>query len=169
LALNDFKVLLIGVDMRMSKLHKVLKSDNKKGLSTFLSKQDSFDDIIETTSINNLSYVSSGPIPPNPAELLENGYFERFIAEAKSRFDYIILDCPPISLVADGIIAGRHADVNLFIIRFRYSSRDNLRIINEYEIKKTLPNLALILNDAVKDNFGNGNYYSNRNKGYYRD
>ena len=167
LAMNNLKVLLVGVDMRMSSLHKVLKSDNKKGLSTYLSKQDRFEDIIETTPIDNLSYVSSGPVPPNPAELLENGCFELFMEEAKSRFDYIILDSPPVSLVTDGIITGRHADVNLFVIRFRYSSKEQVKFINEHEIKKTLPNLNLVLNDAIKENFGEGNYYNNRNKGYY--
>jgi tyrosine-protein kinase Etk/Wzc len=167
LAMNNLKVLLVAVDMRMSNLHNVLKSNNKKGLSTYLSNQDGFADIIETTPINNLSYIPSGPVPPNPAELLENGNFERFMEEAKSRFDYIILDSPPVSLVTDGIITGRHADVNLFVIRFRYSSREQIKFINEHEINKTLPNLALVLNDAIKENFGSGNYYNNRNKGYY--
>lgn len=167
LAMNNLKVLLVGVDMRMSTLHKAVNSSNKKGLSTYLSNQDGFEDIIETTPINNLSYISSGPVPPNPAELLENGYFERFLEEAKSRFDYIILDSTPVSLVTDGLIAGRHADINLFVIRFRYSSKEQIKFLNEIEIKKTLPNLALVLNDAIKENFGNGNYYSKRNRGYY--
>ncbi len=167
LAMNNFKVLLVGVDMRMSSLHKVLKSNNKKGLSTYLSNQDRFEDIIEVTPINNLSYISSGPVPPNPAELLENGYFERFMKEAKSMFDYIILDSPPVSVVTDGIITGRNADVNLFVIRLRYSNKEQIQVINEHETKKTLPNLNLVLNDAIKENFGSGNYYNNRNKGYY--
>jgi len=167
LAMNNFKVLLVGVDMRMSNLHKVLKSDNKKGLSTYLSNQDRFEDIVESTSINNLSYIPSGPVPPNPAELLENGNFEHFMKKAKSDFDFVILDSPPISLVTDGIITGRYADINLFVIRFRYSGKEQIKFINEHEIKKTLPNLALVLNDAIKENFGSGNYYNNRNKGYY--
>jgi capsular exopolysaccharide synthesis family protein len=167
LAMNDFKVLLVGVDMRMSSLHKVLKSNNKKGLSTYLCNQDSFEDIIETTPVNNLSYISSGPVPPNPAELLENGSFECFMKEAKSRFDYIILDSPPVSLVTDGIITGRYADINLFVIRFQFSSKEQIKFINEHDMNKTLPNLALVLNDAIKENFGSGSYYNNKNKGYY--
>ena len=153
--------------MRMSSLHRILKSDNKKGLSTYLSNNDKFGDIIETTAIKNLSYISSGPVPPNPAELLESGAFELFMEEAKSRFDFIILDSPPVSLVTDGIITGRHADVNLFVLRFRYSSREQIKFINEHDNKKTIPNLVLVLNDATKENFGEGNYYNSRNKGYY--
>ncbi len=168
LAMNNYKVLLVGVDMHLSSLDKVLKSRNKnKGLSTYLSNQDGFDDILEPTPINNLHYISSGPVPPNPAELLENGNFERLMKEAKSRFDYIILDSPPVSLVTDGIITGRHADINLFVIRFRFSSKEQIKLINEHEVNKTLPNLILVLNDAIKENFGRGNYYAKENKGYF--
>lgn len=167
LAMNNLKVLLVGVDMRIPTLHNALNSNNKKGLSTYLSNQDRFEDIMEATPIENLIYIPAGPIPPNPVELLENSYFERFMEEAKSRFDYIILDSPPVSLVTDGIITGRHADVNLFVVRLRYSTREQIQFINEHEFKKTLPNLALVLNDAIKENFGSGNYYSYRNKGYY--
>lgn len=167
MAMNNFKVLLVGVDLRLSTLHKILKSENKNGLSTYLSNQHHFEDIIETTAIQNLSFISAGPVPPNPAELLENGNFERFMKEARSRFDYIILDSAPISLVSDGIIAGQFADVNLFVVRFRYSGVDQIKIINDLVINKTLQNVSLVLNDAIKENFGNGNYYSNRNKGYY--
>lgn len=167
LALNNNKVLLVAVDMRMSNLNKVLKTSNEKGISTYLSKQDSFEDIIEATPINNLSYIPSGPVPPNPAELLENGRFEKFIEEAKLKFDYIILDSPPVSLVTDGIITGRHADVNLYVIRFRYSRGGHLKFLSELEMKKTLPNLALVLNDATNENSPIGSYYNSRNKGYY--
>lgn len=169
LAMNNLKVLLVGVDMRMSTLDIILKSPNKKGLSTYLSNQDHFDDVIETSSISNLCYISSGPVPPNPAELLENGNFERFMEEAKSRFDYIILDSPPVSLVTDGIITGRKADVNLFVLRFRYSNKEQIKLINELGSKKTLPNLALVLNDAIKENLGSSGYYNSRNKGYYKE
>jgi capsular exopolysaccharide synthesis family protein len=169
LAMNNLKVLLVGVDMRMSTVHKILKSQNKIGLSTYLSNQDNFEDIIEDTPISNLSYIPSGPVPPNPAELLENGNFDRFIEEAKSRFDYIVLDNPPVALVTDGIIAGRYADLNLFVIRFRYSSREQIKFINELENTKTITGLALVLNDAIKENYTDGNYYNYRNKGYYKE
>ena len=159
LALNNLKVLLVGVDMHMSSLHKVLKSENKKGLSSYLSDQDLFEDVIESTPISNLKYISSGPAPSNPSELLENGNFERFIKEARSRFDFIILDSPPVSLVTDGILAGRLADVNLFVVRLGYSSSDQIKFINENETKKTVPNIALVLNDIAPENFGYGGYY----------
>ncbi len=166
LAMNNLKVLLVGVDMRRSKLNQIFQKDNKKGLSTFLSNQDTFQDVIENTLINNLKFVPSGPIPPNPAELLENGNFENFIEEAKLKFDYIILDSPPVSLVADGIITGRKADINLFVIRFRFSDKDQVQFVNSIE---NLPSLAIVLNDAIKENFSAGNYYSKNANNYYEE
>ena len=168
LAMNNLKVLLVGVDMRMSKLHLVLKSDNKIGISTYLSNQNTFEDVVQSTSLENLSFVSSGPVPPNPAELLESGYFERFLAEAKTKFDYIILDTPPISMVADGIIVGKLANVNLFVLRFGHSSKEEVNYINELTLKKTLPHLNVVLNDATDDNFGYGKN-NKKNKDYYID
>ena len=67
------KVLLAGIDLRKPKIHKIFNIDNSRGgLSTFLIRKDSFDEIIHPTQIQNLSIVSSGPIPPNPAELLDS-------------------------------------------------------------------------------------------------
>jgi capsular exopolysaccharide synthesis family protein len=168
IAMNNLKVLLVGVDMRMSKLHHTFNSDNKTGISTYLSNQSTFEEVVRSTSLENLSFVSSGPVPPNPAELLENGAFERFLAKAKTKFDYIILDTPPVSMVADGIIVGKLANVNLFILRFGHSSKEELNYINELALKKTLPHLNLVLNDATDDNFSYGKN-NKKNKGYYTD
>lgn len=165
LAMNNLKILLVGVDMRRSKLNQIFQKDNKKGLSTFLSNQDSFHDIIESTSISNLKFVPSGPIPPNPAELLENGNFDIFLEEAKSIFDYIILDSPPVSLVTDGIITGRKADINLFVLRFRYSGKEQVQFINSIE---NLPSMSIVLNDAIEENYSAGNYY-NKTNNYYQE
>jgi capsular exopolysaccharide synthesis family protein len=168
LAMNSFKVLLVGADMRMPSL-KIFNSNNQHGLSTYLSKQEKFEDVLENTPIPNLSFVPAGPIPPNPAELLENGLFGQFISKAKSCFDYIILDSPPILLVTDGIIIGNHAEINLFTIRFNFSRKEHIKVINEIEVMNKLPSIAIILNDAVRGNYRNGNYYDNRHKGYYLD
>ena len=170
LAMNNLKVLLVGVDMRMPKLHLALKSENKKGISTYLSNQNTFDEVVQQSDIENLSFVCSGPVPPNPAELLENGAFEHFLVDAKLKFDYIVLDTPPVSLVADGIIAGKLADVNLFILRFGHSNKGEINFINELAMKKTIPHLNIVLNDATDENFGYGQNKSyHKNKGYYVD
>jgi tyrosine-protein kinase Etk/Wzc len=170
LAMSNLKVLLVDLDMRMPSLHKVFNSENKNGISSFLSDQTNFDEIVEPTTIENLSFVSSGPIPPNPSELLEKVSFEKFIFEARKQFDYIVLDNPPISIFADGIITGRHADINLFILRFRQSKKDQVKLIDDLGKKNALPKPGLVLNDATKNNFAYGTNYSDRNgRKYYED
>jgi len=172
LALNSKKILLVGVDMRKPVLHKFIQTGNKKGLSTYLININTFDEIVEETGVENLSFVPSGPIPPNPAELLENEYFGKFLAEAKKRFDFIILDNAPISLVTDGLLVGAHADVNLFLLRLKYSHRNQIKFIDDLGTNKALPNLGIILNDTKMDGYGYTGRYSSYNglgHGYYDD
>lgn len=172
LALNNKKVLLVGVDLRKPVLHQLFKSDNKKGLSTFLINYHTFDEVVEVTSIENLSFTPSGPIPPNPSELLENEFFGKFLDEAKKRFDYIVLDNAPVSLVTDGIIAGAYADANLFLLRLKYSQYKQLNFINNLAEKMALPNMGILLNDTNMDGDGyNGRYSLNNGygQGYYDD
>ncbi|TFH46675.1 MAG: hypothetical protein E4G92_06120, partial [Bacteroidia bacterium] len=85
------KTLLVGLDLRKPRIHKILGVSNGSGMSTYLSGNDKFGDIIHKTTIDNLWYASSGLVPPNPAELIERGAMPKFIAEAKKEFDYIIL------------------------------------------------------------------------------
>jgi tyrosine-protein kinase Etk/Wzc len=172
LALNNNKVLLVGVDMRKPMLHNRFQSDNKKGLSTYLINLNTFDEVVEKTDVENLSFTPSGPIPPNPAELLENEYFGLFLAEAKKRFDYIVLDNAPISMVTDGILVGAHADVNLILLRLKYSHRNQVKFIDDLAERKALPNLGIVLNDARMDGYGyTGRYnsYNGYGHGYYDD
>jgi len=165
LAMNNIKVLLIDLDMRLPSLHKKFNVDNNKGISSYLGNQNNFDEIIENTSIENLSFIPSGIIPPNPTELLDNENFSNLIIEAQKQFDYIIMDNPPLSIVADGIITGRHADINLFIVRFGYSKRGNLALINDLVSKNTLPKITMVLNDATKNNYESS--YNDKNHAYY--
>jgi Mrp family chromosome partitioning ATPase len=83
---------------------------NEKGLSTFLIGIDSIDQIILPTLVENLSLVPSGPIPPNPAEILGKPEMSQLIDEARSQYDYIVIDKAPTALVTDGHNLSRLAD-----------------------------------------------------------
>jgi len=168
IAMNKKKVLLVAVDMHKPRLNLIFGMDHhQEGLSTYLIHQNKFDDIVHPTLVENLSYVSSGPIPPNPAELLENVGFERFIGEAKAAFDFVILDNPPVSIVTDGNITGRYSDTNLFLLRQDYSHKAQLKFIDQIVAKDTMPQICIVLNDLKTDNYGYGNKYGNT--GYYND
>lgn len=141
------KTLLVGLDLRKPRIHKILGVSNSTGLSTFLSGNDKFDDIIHKTSIENLWYASSGPIPPNPAELIERQAMADFVAMAKKQFDYIIIDTPPVAIVTDALLLAHHSDMMLFVVRQRYSSKNTLHLIDEIYRNREIKNPGIIVND----------------------
>jgi len=166
MAMNNKKVLLVGCDLRKPRLFKIFETDTSTGLSSYLRCVSSFNEVVKETMIENLSLVTCGPLPPNPAELLENGQFEQFIDEAKKKFDYVILDNAPVSLVSDGILTASFADSNLFMLREGYSHKEEIKYINELSESKTIENIAIIYNDTRKAGFGYGGRYGGYNYGY---
>ncbi|MGQ1911806.1 GumC family protein [Marinifilum sp. RC60d5] len=169
IAMDSKKVLLVGCDLRKPRLHSIFDVDNKSGLSTYLIGNHSLKEIIQTTHIKNLSFVNSGPIPPNPAELLGTDAFANFIEEAKKDFDYIILDNAPVTLVTDGILTGTHADANLFVLRQGYSNKNQIKFINQLAEKENILQVGIVLNDAVHNGYGYGKNYGGYGygNGYY--
>ncbi len=170
LAMDNKKVLLVGCDLRKPKLHKVFEVENAKGLSTFLIGNDGFNDIIRSTDQENLFYVNSGPVPPNPSELIGNGNFKKFIDQAQKEFDYIVLDNAPITLVIDGFLVAKYADINLAVVRQGYSHKKQINYINQLKDKKDFKHPGVLLNDTVYSGYGNSykSYYG-YGKGYYDD
>ena len=167
IAMNDKKVLLVATDMRKPRLNALFDIDHKQtGLSTYLIKRDTFSEVIRTTHIPNLSFVSSGPIPPNPSELLENGGFERFITEAKSIYDYVIIDNAPVPVVTDGLISARYCDTNIFVVRQDYSHVAQVRYIDQLAVKEMMPQVCIVINDVEIHGYGYRNKYGYGKYGY---
>ncbi|MDP3642388.1 MAG: polysaccharide biosynthesis tyrosine autokinase [Bacteroidota bacterium] len=173
LAMNNNKVLLIGADMRKPKLHKIFNIENKKGLSTHLIGYDTFEQVIFPTEVDNMWVMPSGPIPPNPSEILSKPVMKNLIELARRKFDYIILDNAPVALVTDGIIAGRLSDLNIFILRFGMSHKHQLELINQYADTKKVANIGIIVNDIKANSFGKSYYkyyqYEAYKKTYYTE
>ena len=167
IAMNDKKVLLVATDMRKPRLNALFDIDHKQtGLSTYLIHRDSFDEVVRTTHIPNLSFVSSGPIPPNPSELLENGGFERFIDEARKVYDYVIIDNAPVPVVTDGLISARYCDANVFVVRQDYSHLEQVRYIAQLATKEMVPQVCLVINDMEIHGYGYRNKYGYGKYGY---
>lgn len=171
LAMNNNKVILIGADMRKPRLHKTFQMDNEHGLSNYLIGNDSIEQIIIPTKVENLSLLPSGPIPPNPAEILGKAEMKSLVDYLRTRFDFIIIDNAPVALVTDGHILGHLSDLNIFILRYGISHKHQLQIINQYADKKTINNLALIVNDIKSNSFGHSYYkyyqYETYQNSYY--
>ncbi|TAF79399.1 MAG: polysaccharide biosynthesis tyrosine autokinase [Sphingobacteriales bacterium] len=184
MALIDKKVILIAADLRRSKVHRTFNIKNKIGLSTYLSKQNTLDEVIIPSNQPNMDLMIAGHIPPNPAELMYTNRLVEMITELRKRYDYIIFDTAPIGLVSDALPLIRMSDINLFVIRAGKSkfSAANIpdRISNEYKLK----NSFIVLNDyklqplysryytsLYNDNYY-GYYYSDvhtNGQGYYTD
>jgi tyrosine-protein kinase Etk/Wzc len=174
------KVLLIGLDLRRPRINKVLEFTDGPGMSTYLSGNCTYKEIIKKTQINNLFYVPSGPVPPNPAELIETEQMKKFMQTAKKEFDFIIIDTPPVAIVTDSLLLAPYTDINLFIVRQRYTSRNTLEMIENLSNQGQLRNMAIVINDiSLSGYYGYGmrygsslgygysygyNYY---NRGYY--
>lgn len=118
------RVLLIDADMRRSRMYQVLGIDRRLGLSNLLTGTASLDDVIKQTFIPNLFFLSSGPVPPNPAELLSSAKIRVVLEELKSKFDRIVIDSPPITSVADTSILSNMVDGVIDVIRAGFINID---------------------------------------------
>ncbi len=142
------KVLLIGLDLRKPRLHLPFGNNNKIGLSTYLIGANSLDEVIFSTEIENLSLLPSGPIPPNPAELIESEKMSNLILKLKKEYDYIIIDTAPVAHVTDALLISKFTDSNLFVIRQNHSTKNVVKVIEELHTTKKMHNMGLVINDV---------------------
>ncbi|MFI5162334.1 MAG: GumC family protein [Sphingobacteriales bacterium] len=151
LSLIDKKIILIAADLRRSRLHKTFHVPNDKGLSNYLANQCDVDDVIRKTDMPNLDLMISGPVPPNPSELLHSKRMLILLEDLKTRYDIIMIDTAPVGLVSDSIPLIRMSDINIFVIRSGkskfYAATVPQRIANEYH----LDNTVIILNAFAED------------------
>ena len=161
-ALSNKRTLLIGCDMRKPKIFEDFGINNKEGLSTYLSQnQEDVDKVIQKTAYENLDVIVSGPIPPNPAELLITDRFGQLLAEMKGRYDMVILDTPPVGLVSETLDLIRLADISLFVVRYNYSEKQFIDHINNLKKQAILKEAYMVFNGVDKDaqHYGYGTGY----------
>ncbi|HQQ82603.1 MAG TPA: capsular biosynthesis protein, partial [Cyclobacteriaceae bacterium] len=113
-----------------------------------------------------LDLVSGGPVPPNPAELLLTSRFDEFMKEAKSRYDFVLIDTPPLALVTDAFVMTKYADHTVFVMRQNYTPKAFVRSINDYYSSGKFKNISILLNDIYRSGFGYGYGYGSYGYGY---
>lgn len=160
-SLSGNKTALVGFDLRKPRLNEVFNHQNMKGVSNYLVEQATIDEIIMTSETENLYIIPSGPIPPNPSELILSERTTQLFNELREKFDIIIVDSPPIGIVADARILMDHGDSHLFVVRVNYSKKD--QVVNSLYslIHEKIGGMGIILNDVTRNNnrYGYG-YYS---------
>lgn len=116
-AVNKPKILLIDADMRRGRVHKCLGVTPEAGLSTVLRGEASCEDALFNIDIENLTFIGCGPIPENPAELLASDNMRKMLSDLRHRYDFIIIDSPPIIAVTDSGIIGSQVDGVFMVIQ----------------------------------------------------
>jgi len=173
IAISEKRVIVLDLDMRKPKIDKFFNLDNSEGVSTVLSGRSVLKNVIKDTKNKNLDIVTSGPIPPNPSELLMSTAFKELLLSLRGEYDYVILDSPPIGLVTDAMIAMKESDINLIVLRAGYSKKDFIKTINNFIEEHNLQ-AGIILNGVLVDkkNYAYGYGYGSNmghslTSGYY--
>lgn len=162
LASSGNKVLVIGSDIRNPQLQRYnLEMKKATGLTEYLYGEVSdASTIIHPSGFHpNCDFIYSGAIPPNPADLLENGKYQELISSLENSYDFIILDTAPMMLVTDSLLISNIVDATVYITRSEYSENDYIHFANQLSETKKIKNVSFVLNDLNKINFGYGNTY----------
>ena len=165
-ALSGLKVIIIDLDMRKPKIHQAFDSSNDTGISTVLIGRHRLEEVIQHSELKNLDYITAGPLPPNPSELILRKEFDMLVASLHDLYDVVIIDTPPVGLVTDGILIMQNADLKLFVLRANYSKKSFVKNIVRLQRNHNLKQMGLVLNSTEgKGNYGYGYGYG----GYYED
>ncbi|MGN6646777.1 MAG: polysaccharide biosynthesis tyrosine autokinase [Cytophaga sp.] len=163
IALTNQRVVVLDLDMRKPKIHLAFGAENHIGLSTILIEKNTMAESIQHSRIPDLDFITAGPTPPNPSELILLPTLDKLIEDLKLKYDVIIIDTPPVGIVTDGILLMSKSDVPLYIVRINYS-----KFFVAQEIKRTLNrggyNKLRVIANAVPTNRGfryNYGYYEN--------
>ncbi len=158
------RTLLIDLDLRKSSLNKKFNYPKNVGLSIFLTGNSTIDEMVITADFPNLSFVPAGPIFPNPSELLITEHFDSLFDKLKEKYEYIILDTPPLGAVSDAFVLSKYANYFFLISRLNYTKKTILpEVLADIE-KHELKNFDIVVNDMnfKKSSYGQyyGSYYS---------
>jgi capsular exopolysaccharide synthesis family protein len=164
-AQNGSRVLVVDSDLRRPSIHKILKVSNSIGLTNFLLKQNSLEEVIQTTPLATLDFLPSGKLPSSSMGVLSSAQMKELIRDLKRRYDYVFFDSPPIMGVSDASILSSEVDSVLQVIQYRRYPQP-MTIRAKQMIEKVGGNLlGIVLNNINMASDENYYYYS----GYYYD
>ena len=164
-AQHEQRVLVVDSDLRRPSIHKILNVTNSIGLTNLLLKQNTIEEVVQTTSMPNLDFLPSGKLPSSSMGILNSSQMREFIKEAKKRYDFVFFDSPPIMGVSDASILASEVDLTLLVIQYRkYPQAMTVRAKQMVE-KVGGKLLGVVLNNINISQDSYYYYYS----GYYYD
>lgn len=146
LSLSGKKTLLLGLDLRKPKIFDDFGINNTFGIVNYIIGEKTKEEITQPSGFDNLDIITSGPIPPNPSELLINDRVDELFENLKEEYEYIIIDTPPIGLVSDALNILKYVDTTLYIVRQNFTRKGMLSIINEKYKLGEVQNISFVLN-----------------------
>ena len=164
MAQGGSQVLLVDLDLRRPNVHRLFGISNRVGLTNLLVEDRSLESVVQKDSVGNLDILTTGPIPPNPAELVGSKKFATFIEEMKTVYDYIILDSSPCVAYTDSVLAGRISDGVLLVISATVGRMDAAIQAKKNFEKVGAKIIGVVLNGVNKNHLGYSSYYY-----YYED
>ena len=173
-AQSDAKVVLVDADIRKGRIAKYFKRKSAPGLSDCLSGQATLEEVIHNSHVNeNLSYITCGTHSPRPYELLESEEMKKLVQELRTRFDYVIIDTPPVLLISDALALSPSTDGTVLVCRHQVSYISDIeRALNTLEFAKAKV-LGVVVNDykapkvsKIYGGYKKYYYYSSYRYGY---
>lgn len=162
-SLTGKKTLIVGYDLRKPILHKIFGVGGGNGVSTYLIGKCTLEDALQHTEFPNLDVMVAGPVPPNPSELIDSETNRALLRELRKRYDYIVLDTPPVSLIADAQCLAKESDINLFVVRSNATDKGILKISLSELVDRNNVRINFILNGVrsamQKYGYGYGTRY----------
>lgn len=160
LALSGKRVICMELDLRKPQISKQLGLENNVGFSTYIIGQTTLDKIIVPSGFQDSLYIiPSGPIPPNPAELLMLPEVEDMFKQLRAQFDYIVIDTAPTGLVADALLLNHYTDVTLYLVRHQFTYMQQVKMLDDIHREGKITKLNIIVNDVKPKKHGYGYGY----------
>ena len=171
-ALSEKKTVIVGLDLRKPKLFGDFNLNNDFGVVNYLIGQKNLQEITQPTEIPYLDVITSGPIPPNPAELILGESMKELLDDLKTKYDYIILDTPPVGLVSDALELAQYCDATLYVVRQGFTKKGMLHLVNDKHKKGELTNISVVFNgyeNKSRYGYGYGYGYGDYSNGYHEE
>ena len=179
-ALSEKKTVLVGLDLRKPKIFDDFELENDKGVVNYLIGDATLDEVKQPSGIDHLDVILSGPIPPNPSELIISDAMGDFINKLKEEYDYIIFDTPPLGLVSDAFELMPYVDASLYMVRQGYTRKDMLGLVTDKYEKGEIKHVSFVLNYFQQKRkygygygygagYGYGYGYGTYNNGYHEE
>lgn len=159
LARGGRKVVILELDLHKPRVQKALDLVADRGISTIMIGKHALEECIQPTTIENLDAILSGPIPPNPSEMVVSKKMAELIMTCKERYEFVIIDTPPVGLITDALVLMKLADVSLFVLNTKIAYRNSLNTAHEIVNLNKPEHFGFILNGVKRKRT---RYYYNR-------